>query len=162
MSDLEKATKQAYAMVTYFGMSEKVGNISFYDSTGQAEYSFNKPYSETTAELIDNEAKAIIEKGYQRAKDILIKNKEKHIELAELLLEQEVIFAEDLERIFGPRKNQPEELKAFTSDSLGLKKGEAKKSESKKKKASKVESDKTDPDTTKQEDSLNGEETIKE
>jgi AFG3 family protein len=162
LSDLEKATKQAYAMVTYFGMSEKVGNISFYDSTGQAEYSFNKPYSETTAELIDNEAKAIIEKGYQRAKDILIKNKEKHIELAELLLEKEVIFAEDLERIFGPRKNQPEELKAFTSDSLGLKKGEAKKSESKKKKASKVESDKTDPDTTKQEDSLNGEETIKE
>ena len=122
INDLEKATKQAYAMVTYFGMSEKIGNISFYDSTGQSEYAFNKPYSDTTAQLIDSEAKAIIEKAYERAKEILVSNRNKHTELAELLLEKEVIFAEDLERIFGPRKYQPEELKAFTSKDLGLKK----------------------------------------
>lgn len=118
LSDLEKATKQAYAMVTYFGMSKKVGNISFYDSTGQTEYSFNKPYSEKTAELIDGEALEIINKAYARAKKILLDNKEKHIELAELLLEKEVIFAEDLERIFGPPKNLSEELKAFTTKDL--------------------------------------------
>ena len=121
LNDLEKATKQAYAMVTYYGMSEKIGNISFYDSTGQSEYTFNKPYSDVTAQLIDSEAKAIIQKAYDRAKQILTDNKEKHTELAELLLEKEVIFAEDLERIFGPRKNQPEELMAFTSPSLGYK-----------------------------------------
>ncbi|MEA1878001.1 MAG: ATP-dependent zinc metalloprotease FtsH, partial [Bacteroidota bacterium] len=99
LNDLEKATKQAYAMVTYFGMSEKVGNISFYDSTGQSEYSFNKAYSEKTAELIDSEAKAIINKAYDRAKNILLEHHDSHRDLAELLLEKEVIFAEDLERI---------------------------------------------------------------
>jgi len=121
LNDLEKATKQAYAMVTYFGMSEKIGNLSFYDSTGQSEFSFNKPYSDKTAQLIDSEAKSIIEKAYNRAKQILVDNKDKHKELAEQLLEKEVIFAEDLEKIFGPRKNQPEELKAFTSPELGFK-----------------------------------------
>ena len=104
LNDLEKVTKQAYAMVSYFGMSEKVGNLSFYDSTGQNEYSFNKPYSEKTAELIDKEVKEIINAAYQRARKILIKHKDQHMELAELLLEKEVIFAEDLERIFGARK----------------------------------------------------------
>ena len=118
LNDLEKATKQAYAMVTYFGMSEKIGAISFYDSTGQSEYSFNKPYSERTAELIDNEAKAIISKAYDRAKDILIEYHDAHKALAELLLEKEVIFAEDLEKLFGPRKNQSEALKAFTAKDL--------------------------------------------
>ncbi len=105
LNDLEKATKQAYAMVSYFGMSEKVGNISFYDSTGQSEYSFNKPYSEKTAELIDTEVKVIINASYDRAKKILTKYKKQHLELAELLLDKEVIFAEDMERIFGPRKS---------------------------------------------------------
>lgn len=105
LNDLEKATKQAFAMVSYFGMSEKVGNISYYDSTGQNEYSFNKPYSEKTAELIDKEVKDIISSAYERARKILIKYKKQHNELAELLLEKEVIFADDLERIFGPRKN---------------------------------------------------------
>ncbi len=105
LNDLEKATRQAYAMVTYFGMSEKVGNLSFYDSTGQNEYNFNKPYSEKTAELIDTEVKEIINASYDRAKKILVKYKKQHLELSELLLEKEVIFAEDLERIFGPRKN---------------------------------------------------------
>jgi len=118
LNDLEKATKQAYAMVTYFGMSEKIGNISFYDSTGQSEYSFNKPYSEKTAELIDKEVKVIINKAYQRAKDLLVKYSDDHKKLAELLLEREVIFAEDLEKIFGPRKSQTEALHAFTAKDL--------------------------------------------
>jgi cell division protease FtsH len=104
LSDLEKVTKQAYAMVTYFGMSDKIGNISFYDSSGQSEYSFQKPYSEQTAQTIDDEVKLIVEKQYQRAKNILTINKEKHAQLAELLLEREVIFSEDLEIIFGKRK----------------------------------------------------------
>ena len=91
-------------MVSYFGMSEKIGNISFYDSTGQSEYSFNKPYSEKTAELIDQEVKGIINAAYNRARKILTKYQKQHHELAELLLEKEVIFAEDLERLFGPRK----------------------------------------------------------
>ncbi len=127
LSDLEKATKQAYAMVTYFGMSEKVGNISFYDSTGQAEYSFNKPYSEKTAELIDQEAKDIIAKAYERARGLLKKHKKEHKEVAELLLDREVIFAEDLEKIFGPRKNPSEELLAMTSTASADKKPALKK-----------------------------------
>jgi AFG3 family protein len=103
LSDLEKITKQAYAMVSYFGMSEKVGNISFYDSSGQADYGFTKPYSEKTAELIDKEVKDIIDESYQRALDVLRKNMPGLKQLAELLLEKEVIFTEDLERIFGKR-----------------------------------------------------------
>jgi len=106
LNDLERATKQAYAMVTYSGMSETVGNISFYDSTGQTEYAFNRPYSEKTSELIDTEAKKIIDEAYERARDILIKHKEGHTRLAEMLLEREVIFAEDLEDIFGPRQGK--------------------------------------------------------
>lgn len=104
LNDLEKVTKQAYAMVSYYGMSEKVGNISYFDSSGQSEYSFNKPYSEKTAETMDEEVSRIVEEQYQRAKDILIKNHEKHSKLAELLLDREVIFSEDLEKLFGKRK----------------------------------------------------------
>ncbi len=104
LSDLEKITKQAYAMVSFFGMSEKVGNVSFYDSSGQSDYGFTKPYSERTAEIIDHEVKDIIEKSYLRAKDVLKNNMKGLTELAELLLEKEVIFSEDLERIFGKRK----------------------------------------------------------
>ncbi|WP_319482532.1 ATP-dependent zinc metalloprotease FtsH [uncultured Draconibacterium sp.] len=102
-NDLEKVTKQAYAMVSIFGMSEKVGNISFYDSTGQSDYSFTKPYSEKTAELIDEEVKVLIDSQYKRAKKVLQENKEGHAKLAKLLLEREVIFSEDLEAIFGKR-----------------------------------------------------------
>lgn len=102
-NDLEKITKQAIAMVTYFGMSEKVGNVSYYDSTGQSEYSFTKPYSEKTAELIDEEVKKLIDAQYQRAKEILKEHADGHKKLAELLLEREVIFSEDLEHIFGKR-----------------------------------------------------------
>lgn len=104
LNDLEKVTRQAYAMVSYFGMSSKLGNLSYFDSTGQSEYSFQKPYSEKTAEVIDREASAIVEEQYLRAKQILSENKEKHAHLAELLLEKEVIFSEDLEKIFGKRK----------------------------------------------------------
>ncbi|PWE01165.1 ATP-dependent zinc metalloprotease FtsH [Marinilabilia rubra] len=104
LNDLEKVTRQAYAMVSYFGMSSKLGNLSYFDSTGQNEYSFQKPYSEKTAEVIDREASAIVEAQYARAKQILNENKEKHADLAERLLEKEVIFSEDLEKIFGKRK----------------------------------------------------------
>ncbi len=102
LNDLERVTKRAYAMVAYFGMSDKLPNLSYYDSSGN-EYGFTKPYSETTAELIDKEAKAIVAEQYERAKQILQENAEGHNKLAELLLEREVIFAEDLEKIFGKR-----------------------------------------------------------
>lgn len=104
LSDLEKVTRQAYAMVTFFGMSKKIGNLSFYDSTGQNEYAFQKPYSEKTAQIIDEEVSHIVEEQYKRAKKILKENADKHAQLAELLLEREVIFSEDLEQIFGKRK----------------------------------------------------------
>jgi len=104
LSDLEKITKQAYAMVSFFGMSEKIGNISFYDSSGQSDFGFTKPYSEKTAELIDQEVNLIIAESYVRAKEVLKNNMKGLTVLAELLLEKEVIFSEDLERIFGKRK----------------------------------------------------------
>lgn len=112
LNDLEKVTKQAYAMVTYYGLSDVIPNISYYDSTGSNEYSFSRPYSEHRAEVIDKEVSAIIAEQYERAKQILVENGDKHRELAELLLEKEVIFSEDLERIFGPRKGgvNPNEL----------------------------------------------------
>jgi len=104
LNDLERVTKQAYAMVTYFGLSDKIGNMSFYDSSGQNDYFFQKPYSEKTAELIDKEAKDIIDEQYTRAISILNQHKDGLIQLAEQLLEKEVIFSEDLEKIFGKRK----------------------------------------------------------
>ena len=104
-NDLERVTKQAYAMVSIFGMSEKIGTVSFYDSTGQSDYSFTKPYSEKTAQLIDEEAKKIIDQEYQRALSILREHSEGHQKLAQLLLDREVIFSEDMEQIFGKRVN---------------------------------------------------------
>ncbi len=103
LNDLEKITKQAYAMVAYFGLNKRIGNISYYDSSGQSEYSFTKPYSDKTAQNIDEEVHKLVEKAYQRAKDILTENKENLIKLSELLLEKEVIFKEDLESVFGKR-----------------------------------------------------------
>ncbi|MFW6248440.1 MAG: ATP-dependent zinc metalloprotease FtsH [Bacteroidota bacterium] len=103
LNDLEKATKQVYAMITYFGMSKKIGNISYYDSSGRDEYAFTKPYSEKTAELIDAEAKRIIEEVYEKAKQILRDHKEGLEKLANKLLESEIIFKEDLVNIFGKR-----------------------------------------------------------
>ncbi len=102
-NDLERITKQAYAMVSIFGMSEKIGTVSFYDSSGQSDYSFTKPYSEKTAQLIDEEAKKIIDQEYQRALSILRENRDGHQQLAQLLLDREVIFSEDMEHIFGKR-----------------------------------------------------------
>jgi ATP-dependent metalloprotease FtsH len=103
LSDLEKVTKQARAMVTVYGLSDKVGNLTYYDSSGQNEYGFTKPYSEQTAELIDKEISDIIEHQYQRAIKLLEKNKSKLTELAEVLLDKEVIFKDNLEKIFGKR-----------------------------------------------------------
>jgi cell division protease FtsH len=104
LSDLEKVTKQARAMVTIYGLNDKIGNLTYYDSSGQSEYNFTKPYSEKTAEMIDKEISNLIESQYQRAIDLLKKNKDKLIELANVLLEKEVIFKDNLEAIFGKRE----------------------------------------------------------
>ncbi len=103
LSDLEKITKQARAMVAVYGLSEKLGNITYYDSSGQNDYNFSKPYSEETAQLIDEEISKLIETQYERAQEILTKHKKELTQLAELLLEKEVIFSDDLETIFGKR-----------------------------------------------------------
>ncbi|MGB3608421.1 ATP-dependent zinc metalloprotease FtsH [Psychroserpens sp.] len=110
LSDLEKVTKQARAMVTIYGLSDKVGNLTYYDSSGQSEYGFTKPYSEQTAELIDKEISDIIEHQYQRAIELLKNNKDKLTQLAEVLLEKEVIFKDNLEKIFGKRPFEKREL----------------------------------------------------
>ena len=103
LSDLEKVTKQARAMVSVYGLNDAIGNLTYYDSTGQSEYNFSKPYSEETAQKIDHEISGIIEKQYARAIEILNLSKDKLIELAERLLEKEVIFKDDLETILGKR-----------------------------------------------------------
>ena len=103
LNDLERLTKMAYGMVTYYGMSDKVGHLSFYDSTGARGYDLTKPYSEKTAELIDKEVKELIKMIHDRTLKILTDNKEGFLALSTILLEKEVIFAEDLENIFGPR-----------------------------------------------------------
>lgn len=102
MNDLERVTKQAIAMVTYLGMSDKLPNLCYYDSAGQ-DWNFSKPYSEDTAKIIDSEVKLIIAEQYERAKKILSENAEGHRKLAEILLEKEIIYAADLEAIFGKR-----------------------------------------------------------
>ena len=104
LNDLERVTKQAYAMVAYYGMSQQVGDMSFYDSTGQSEMALSKPYSEATAQEIDAEAKALIDKAYKMAEKIIVEHKEGLTALAERLLEKEVVFTEDLVEIFGKRK----------------------------------------------------------
>ena len=109
LNDLERLTKSAYAMVVYYGMSERVGTVSYYDSTGSRGYELGKPYSEKTAELIDEEVKSLINRIHDRTYRILMDNKDKFLELAALLLEKEVIFADDMERIFGPRANASKE-----------------------------------------------------
>ncbi len=106
LSDLEKVTKQARAMVTIYGLNEKLGNVTYYDSSGQGEYNFNKPYSEDTAMTIDKEISILIEGQYHRAIEILKENKDKLLLLADILIEKEVIFKDDLETIFGKRPYQ--------------------------------------------------------
>jgi cell division protease FtsH len=109
LSDLEKITKQAYAMVTYFGLDDKIGHISFYDSTGNSEYAFTKPYSERTAQVIDEEVNQIIAAAYIKTKELIKAHKAQLTQLAEQLLDKEVIFKEDLERILGKRPFEKEE-----------------------------------------------------
>ena len=118
LNDLERLTKMAYGMVTYYGMSDKIGHLSFYDSTGARGYELTRPYSEKTAELIDKEVKELIKDIHEKTRKILKDNNEGFLQLAALLLEKEVIFASDLEKIFGPRagaapdevvKKEPEE-----------------------------------------------------
>ena len=109
LSDLEKVTKQARAMVTIYGLNDELGNITYYDSSGQNEYGFSKPYSEETAQKIDEEISKIIEEQYERAISILENNKDKLTQLADRLLEKEVIFKDDLEKIFGERPFKKEE-----------------------------------------------------
>ena len=108
LNDLERVTKQAYAMVAYYGMSEQVGTLSYYDSTGQSDMSFTKPYSEKTAQQIDAEARQVIDRAYKMAEKVLKEHREGLKELAELLLQREVVFTEDVERIFGKRKKDIE------------------------------------------------------
>jgi len=103
LSDLEKVTRQARAMVTIYGLNDKIGNVTYYDSTGQNEYGFSKPYSDDTAKIIDTEISELIEGQYQRAIKILEENKDKLNQLADILIEKEVIFKDDLETIFGKR-----------------------------------------------------------
>ncbi len=112
LNDLERATKQAYAMVAYYGMSDKLKDVSFYDSTGRYDYGFTKPYSENTADLIDKETQRIIADQMARAKQILTENAEGHHQIAQLLIDREVITSEDVERILGPRpwKSRGDEL----------------------------------------------------
>ncbi|USL94641.1 ATP-dependent zinc metalloprotease FtsH [Riemerella anatipestifer] len=122
LSDLERVTKQAQAMVTIYGLNDKVGNISYYDSSGQQEYNFGKPYSEQTAKMIDEEISKIIEGQYQRAINILNENRDKLDALADKLLEKEVIFREDLEAIFGKRAWDPELTETPVSSTENIKK----------------------------------------
>ena len=110
LSDLEKVNKQARAMVTIYGLNDNLGNITYYDSSGQSEYNFSKPYSEETAKVIDKEISDLIEGQYQRAIQLLTDNKDKLVQLADLLCEKEVIFREDLETIFGKRPFDKEEI----------------------------------------------------
>ncbi|HHT03942.1 MAG TPA: ATP-dependent zinc metalloprotease FtsH [Bacteroidales bacterium] len=122
LNDLERTTKMAYSMVAYYGLNDSIGNLSYYDSSGQSEYGFTKPFSEKTAERIDTEIHKMIEEAYLKAKEILSENREKLDTLALLLLEKEVIFREDLERIFGKRPfdDEKEELQEEIKDEKEL------------------------------------------
>jgi cell division protease FtsH len=130
LNDLERATKQAYAMVAYYGMSDKLKNLSYYDSTGRYDMGITKPYSEKTAEVIDSETSAIIAEQMARAKKILEENAEGHNKLAELLIEKEVITSDDVEAILGPRpwaSRTDEIIAANEKTSPTLLKGESQK-----------------------------------
>lgn len=116
LNDIERATKMAQTLVVYYGMSPEIGNVSFYDSTGQNDYGFTKPFSEKTAETIDREVRRIVEEAYARAKGIISAHREQLDQLAAMLYEKEVIFREDLERIYGPREADMEAQKAAEAE----------------------------------------------
>jgi len=136
-NDLEKLTQMAYSMVQYYGMSDRVGQVSFYDSTGSRGYDLTKPYSEKTAEIMDEEVKALISQIHDKTYQILIDHKEGFLKMAALLLEKEVIFADDVEKIFGPKvkpiekedtpveENKPEDQNPETNESEDLQKEES-------------------------------------
>lgn len=126
LSDLEKITKQAYAMVSIFGLNDKIGNISYYDSSGGQDFNFNKPYSEKTAEIIDQEVKKLIDLAYKRTKDLLMAHREELNKLATQLLEKEVIFREDLETIFGKRPWDEKTYEPISAGANGSANGSAK------------------------------------
>jgi len=109
LNDIERATKMAQSLVVYYGMSPEVGNVSFYDSTGQNEYGFTKPFSEKTAEVIDKEVHRMVEEAYSRAKEIILEHREQMDTLASMLYEREVLFREDLEQIYGQRPGEEEQ-----------------------------------------------------
>jgi cell division protease FtsH len=115
LDDLEKVTKEAYMMVVYYGFNKRIGNISFYDSTGQRDMGIQKPYSEETGKLIDEEVRKLVSDAYQRTKILLQENKESLNKVAELLLKKEVIFKEDLESILGKRPGGIETEKIKTA-----------------------------------------------
>lgn len=124
LNDLERVTKQAYAMVAYYGMSEKVGTLSYYDASGQSDMAFTKPYSEQTARDIDDEVRAIIDKAYTMAENVLTEHRDGMVRLAELLLEREVVFTEDVENIFGKRKKDVERERIEAERLAAMREGE--------------------------------------
>ena len=132
LNDLERATKQAYAMVAYYGMSDKLKNLSYYDSTGRYDMGITKPYSEKTAEVIDSETSAIIAEQMARAKKILLENAEGHNKLAEMLIEKEVITSEDVASVLGPRPWTSREDEIIEANEAMRLKGEEAKGEKKK------------------------------
>ena len=150
LNDLERATKQAYAMVAYYGMSDKLKDVSFYDSTGRYEYGFTKPYSESTAETIDKETEAIIAEQMKRAKQILTDHAEQHHQLAEMLVEREVITHEDVERILGPRpwKSRGDEIITANAEAK-QKEAEAKKAAKKPRRRTSKKDEATDETESK-------------
>lgn len=165
LNDLERSTKQAYSMISYFGMSKKVGNISFFDSSGNSQYNFQKPYSEKTAELIDEEVKILIESQYKRAKNIITENKDSLEQLAQKLLEDEVIFREDAENIFGPRKWDDEyekEIEKLRAKNIKLFKERKRKKEEREKLDDKIEEIKNEKEKKKSTGKYSGEETKEE
>ena len=112
LDDLEKVTKEAYMMVAFYGFNKKIGNISFYDSSGQRDYSIQKPYSEETGKLIDEEVRKLVGDAYQRALELLQQNKSSLQKLAEQLLKKEILFKEDIELILGARPSDKEKADA--------------------------------------------------
>ena len=131
LNDMERATKMAQSLVVYYGMSPEVGNISYYDSTGQNNYGFTKPFSEKTAEKIDSEVRRIVEEAYSTAKRLITEHREQLDELAGQLFEKEVLFREDLERIYGKRpwEEEPKQIESSEPSEIAEKNEQPEQSE---------------------------------
>ena len=163
LNDLERATKQAYAMVAYYGMSDKLKNLSYYDSTGRYDMGITKPYSEKTAEVIDNETSAIIAEQMARAKKILLENAEGHNKLAEMLIEKEVITPEDVASVLGPRPWTSREDEIIEANEAMRREGDEAKAEEKpkKKRAPRKKKEETEPATIEEPSIPNSENDLK-